>query len=496
MVRIVPSIVALLAATVTAVPHVNPLVLLANVIKAESPQIEQVSTTELFFDKQLLDHNVQACGGEPKYWSHRYYVNDAYYKGPGSPVFLYVEGESPADPFWIINENVHIVILAKKLGALLVSIEHRFYGKSQPLPDWSVESFKYLTMRQAVDDIAHFQDYFSQSRNLTKDTKWVTFGGSYPGQITAYTKLFHPERFAGAVASSATINLITDYPGYAETVADDMKKKGGQQCLDTLRAGLKAVHQLVASNKTEDKATLKKLFNPCDEIVTELDKATFESFLFYPYQGFAQSNDVAAYNVTSVCLDLNAQNGLSPLEKVAKINLRTLSKFTNCTNANYEANMVAGYLDTTSNEDFANRQYQWTMCLEGGGAQTTAGSDSPFSELKYITLDHVWYPICKDAYGLSRESVDASMDRAQKYYQGLHPDVENVVFPGGSFDPWRGLCLDNSSVLLHNSSKVVYIDGVSHCGDMVVRKLYNDTAPLVWARQAIEAKIREFIGGP
>ncbi|KAH9157836.1 hypothetical protein LEN26_003154 [Aphanomyces euteiches] len=497
MVRIIPSLIAILASADAARRlHVNPLSLIADSIKAESPQIEDAVARELFFDKQLLDHSAQACGGEPKYWSHRYFVNDAYYKGSGSPVFLEIEGESPAAPFWITSERVVMVDIAKKVGALLVSIEHRFYGKSQPLPDWSLDSFKYLSMRQVIDDIAHFQDFFTESYNLTKGTKWVNFGGSYPGQLTAYTKLLYPERFAGAVASSATINLITDFPGYAETVAYDLKQKGGQKCLDTLREGLKALHKLVDSNKTEDKATLNKLFSPCEDIVTVRDKATFEASVFGTFQGFAQGNDYLAYNVTSACIDINANDGLTPLEKLAKVQATSFTDDHNCTAANYESDWLGPYTNTTSDDIAAARQYQYTMCLEGGGAQTTADSDSPFNELKHVTLDNIWYPVCKEAYGLSRETVDASMKKALAYYQGIHPNVENVVFSSGTFDPWRGLCLDNSSVLLHNSSKVVYIEGTSHCDDMIYRKVDYNTAPLIWARQAIEAKVREFVGIP
>ncbi|RQM28579.1 hypothetical protein B5M09_007910 [Aphanomyces astaci] len=37
---------------------------------------------------------------------------------------------------------------AKKNKALIVSMEHRFYGKLQPLPDFSTESLKFLCAEQ------------------------------------------------------------------------------------------------------------------------------------------------------------------------------------------------------------------------------------------------------------------------------------------------------------------------------------------------------------
>jgi len=43
-------------------------------------------------------------------------------------------------------------------GALLVSLEHRYYGESQPYESWATENLEYLNTRQALADIAQFID--------------------------------------------------------------------------------------------------------------------------------------------------------------------------------------------------------------------------------------------------------------------------------------------------------------------------------------------------
>jgi len=40
--------------------------------------------------------------------------------------------------------------------ALLVSLEHRYYGESQPFESWATENMEYLSSKQALADIAHF----------------------------------------------------------------------------------------------------------------------------------------------------------------------------------------------------------------------------------------------------------------------------------------------------------------------------------------------------
>jgi hypothetical protein len=41
-------------------------------------------------------------------------------------------------------------------GARLFTLEHRFYGESQPMPDWSLESLSYLSSEMGMADIAYF----------------------------------------------------------------------------------------------------------------------------------------------------------------------------------------------------------------------------------------------------------------------------------------------------------------------------------------------------
>lgn len=59
----------------------------------------------------------------------RYYVNEKYYKKNG-PIFLMIGGEGEATSGTMLRGAwVHY---AKKINALCIQLEHRFYGKSRP----------------------------------------------------------------------------------------------------------------------------------------------------------------------------------------------------------------------------------------------------------------------------------------------------------------------------------------------------------------------------
>lgn len=54
---------------------------------------------------------------------------------------MYVCGEYTCS---VREDRLFPFMLGAKHNALLMAVEHRFYGKSQPFEDWSTENFRYL----------------------------------------------------------------------------------------------------------------------------------------------------------------------------------------------------------------------------------------------------------------------------------------------------------------------------------------------------------------
>jgi len=55
-------------------------------------------------------------------------------------------------------------VLAKEFNAVLVYMEHRYYGNSMPFNNqhtaYKPENLKYLTVEQALEDYSEFLHYF------------------------------------------------------------------------------------------------------------------------------------------------------------------------------------------------------------------------------------------------------------------------------------------------------------------------------------------------
>jgi hypothetical protein len=176
-----------------------------------SPAITTTAAKAKWF-KQSLDHFHPT---EDRTWQQQYFVNDSFYQ-PGGPVFLMIGGEGPANPIWM--QVGSWIDYAKENNALCFQLEHRFYGQSHPTDDLGVKNLVYLTSTQALADLATFIQAMNTQHNLTSSTKWISFGGSYPGSLSAWLRLKYPHLIHGSVSTSGPLIAQADFPEYLEVV--------------------------------------------------------------------------------------------------------------------------------------------------------------------------------------------------------------------------------------------------------------------------------------
>ena len=81
----------------------------------------------------------------------------------------------------------------------------------------SRENMRYLSSRQGLEDAGHFISAMNAEHNLTT---WITFGGSYPGSLSAWMRLRFPHLVAGAVSSSGPLFAKLDYFEYLQGDTD------------------------------------------------------------------------------------------------------------------------------------------------------------------------------------------------------------------------------------------------------------------------------------
>jgi len=108
--------------------------------------------------------------------------------------------------------------MGQKHHALMLTLEHRFYGDSQPFDNseggWSHENLKYLNTTQALADIADFIDYYKAHQMNVTTNQWLIIGGSYPGALVAWFKNNYPDHVRAAWSSSGVINAVERFTDF------------------------------------------------------------------------------------------------------------------------------------------------------------------------------------------------------------------------------------------------------------------------------------------
>ena len=130
---------------------------------------------------QKLDHQDLTSTAT---FQQQYFVNDQYFNKVQPIVFLMIGGEGPISPAYV-SGHFNIGPLAERFGALQVALEHRFYGQSVPNNDSSTANLKFLSSAQALQDLVTLHQVITQQFG---QAKWVVFGGSYSGSLSAWAR--------------------------------------------------------------------------------------------------------------------------------------------------------------------------------------------------------------------------------------------------------------------------------------------------------------------
>ena len=103
--------------------------------------------------------------------------------------------------------------LTRRMVRLQVfALEHRYYGESVPVEDYSTPNLQWLSSAQALADLASFVGAMRERHGLHSSyNRWVTFGGSYPGMLAAWARLEYPHLVHAAVSSSAPVHAVANF---------------------------------------------------------------------------------------------------------------------------------------------------------------------------------------------------------------------------------------------------------------------------------------------
>ncbi|CAH0746146.1 unnamed protein product [Diatraea saccharalis] len=394
-------------------------------------------------------------------WEQRYFVNDKYYdkKNPG-PVFIMIGGEGPADPKWMVKGAW--IEYAKRFKALCFNLEHRYYGESHPTDDMSTKNLQYLSSSQALDDLAFFIQEMNELYKLPKDTKWIAFGGSYPGSLAAWARVKYPHLIFASVSSSGPLLAKVNFMEYFKVVVEALREKTGD---DDCVTQVKLAHQQITSLMREQPDIIENEFKVCKKF-SDASPDDVKNFYNSIADDFA---DVVQYNednriganeeyrnvtINSICKLLTNDKEKPAYKRLAEFNAIIMAKNNQtCLDYSYD-NMIKELRNVTWGGDEA-RQWMYQTCTEFGFYQTSSAEVEVFGDA--FTLDF-FIQQCEDVFGkkFNKEFVRNAAAWTNSKYGGLDVSVSRVVFVHGSVDPWHALGI---TVTKDNDAPAIYIHG-------------------------------------
>ncbi|OMO90296.1 ATPase assembly factor ATP10, mitochondria [Corchorus olitorius] len=407
---------------------------------------------ETFFYNQTLDH----FNYRPESYTtfpQRYVVNSKYWGGSktSSPILVYFGAEESLDfdlaGIGFLTDN------APRFKALLLYIEHRFYGKSIPFGSREVAlrnaSIRgYFTSAQAIADYAaiilHVKKTFS-----AKNSPVIVIGGSYGGMLAAWFRLKYPHVALGALASSAPIlyfDEIAPQIGYYAIVTKDFKETS-ESCYETIRKSWDEIEKV--ASKSNGLSILSKKFKTCQKLKRTFD---LKDYLDSIYSEAAQYDHPPWYPLNIVC------GGIDGAPKGTDILGRIFAGV-----VAYMGNKSCYDMDEYNHPTETFMGWRWQTCSEivmpiGHGNNDTMFPPAPFNLNRFIKK-------CKSLFG-----VQPQPHWVTTYYGGhdlkliLHRFASNIIFSNGLRDPYSsGGVLENIS----DSVVAVYTVNGSHCLDIL-----------------------------
>jgi pimeloyl-ACP methyl ester carboxylesterase len=419
--------------------------------------------TSLSFN-QLIDHS----GASQEKFEQHYYANFSV-SADNNTAVLYIGGES--DGFGQPGEKSTTFGFAKQLKGILFVLEHRYFGRSQPFPNaMTTENLKYLTVDQAVEDLASFQQWAMKHYNLPSACKWLLVGGSYPGLLAAYARAKHPELFHAAISSSGVVYATNNYKEFDEQIAISL----GQSCAAAARKVRQQADELLETNPE----FLLNLFG-----MKDLEKKNFPLVLGEIFSLGPQYGDRKRL---CAALEESTLTGSSPLVRLAKYTKEIFGP-------SYAGDDIIGtYSDkemhNTTKDMNGARAWMWMTCNELAYWQVAPGRLS----LRSPKVNQQFFQDqCKAIFDQDMPIPDTQAFNDK--WIPLLKKTSRIYYLTSSQDPWTPTCFtDDDTVGPDCYVHTIIGEEAGHCSDLSSPKP-TDQADLIRTRAHVKYVIQKWM---
>ncbi|OMO90293.1 Peptidase S28 [Corchorus olitorius] len=450
----------------SAAQYFNDIPRLSLILEEYSHDHQVLSATSVsedlktFYYTQTLDHfnyNPQSYST----FQQRYVMNFKYWGGANSsaPIFVFLGAEASLDSdlaaVGFLDDN------APRFNALIVFIEHRYYGKSIPFGSreeafQNASTLGYFNSAQAIADYAEIIMHIKKELMATYSPV-IVIGGSYGGMLASWLRLKYPHVALGALASSAPIlyfDGITLNPegGYYSVVSKDFRDTS-ETCYQTIQKSWAEIDKV--ASQPNGLSILGNKFKTCNPLSSSSE---LRSALRLMYAYAAQYNRAPRYQVSAICkgIDgLNSSLGSQDKDVLSKVFAGVVAFYQNS----------SCYINQITNASETAIGWSWQRCSEMA-MPIGIGNGTMFEPIPFNLS--IYKEQCESFYG-----VPPRPNWVTSYYGGhdikliLQRFGSNIIFSNGLRDPYS-----SGGVLKTISPSIIAVTTVdgSHCLDILPEK--------------------------
>lgn len=408
---------------------------------AKIPDIKKLAAEKYpEFNEKYLVQKVDHFNPEDlRTYKQRYNYSTKYFDEKIGPIFIMICGEAECN---LPLGRMHAYRLAEEHNAIFYLLEHRYYGKSQLFDDWSYENMKYLTVENALADVAAFveakQQEFHKRFNTPLRRKVITFGGSYPGALSAWFRLKYPHLTDGSISSSGVVQPMYEFPQFDKQINESMAKSPG--CLEVAGDILSYVEEELDSKDQSRIDAVYKLFGAGKEF-DPVDLTQFITQVFVEKVQYGQRIEI--------CNNLVAYGKFDRKTKVWMF-----TQYAGPAGKDFISDVQDTKIDHTKNM----RQWWWQVCTQMGFMFVPA-KDSKLTSKK-CDMDY-WLGYCKRAFG--REMYpERGILEMNLLFGATKINGSNIFFANGIEDGWRWAGVQE--IKAKGTSMFAHVNDCDDCG--------------------------------
>uniref|UniRef100_A0A1Y9H2E9 Prolylcarboxypeptidase n=1 Tax=Anopheles dirus TaxID=7168 RepID=A0A1Y9H2E9_9DIPT len=416
------------------------------------------------------------------------YVSNGEYYRPGGPIFVVVGGNSALNPYFIENGLFHDI--ARDEGGWLFSNEHRYYGRSAPVGDYSTPNMRFLAVEQALIDLIEWIDHLRREVVRDPTAKVILHGLGYGGAVAIWARQRFPSLIDGAWGSTASVIARVNFNEYGEDMGDTIRTLGHDDCYGVVWRGFRTAENLIDAGLY---GRVSELFRTCEPLRAD-DPLTIETF-FYGLKSSIEAEmfgQASPDSVGRMCDELLADPAETALEVLAHFFERRYAPF-ECVPFDFESNIASALYEevgSPNNAEYGIRQRLYQLCTEFGWFLTSATGDSPFGTR--ITYRY-FIDTCRAVFGdwIDQELVYDGVRLTNLHFGADDPRVTSVVYVNARYDPTRMVSITEYTNLQANAfvieDAVVALDWMPDAG--------SDSEALRRVRREIEMYVRGWLHG-